>query len=130
MEKPVIFLQKYELDELLISRDISEDNLEEKDLSLTAKVAITEDKMHGAVKLVVLLVDREHGKKLTATITGYFDLNIEENIFEVLYVNGTAILYPYLRSIVSIVSAIDSSEAMLLPTINVLELLDDSKTID
>ncbi|HEL2473864.1 TPA: protein-export chaperone SecB [Streptococcus suis] len=86
--------------------------------------------MHGAVKLVVLLVDREHGKKLTATITGYFDLNIEENIFEVLYVNGTAILYPYLRSIVSIVSAIDSSEAMLLPTINVLELLDDSKTID
>ncbi|MDS4708486.1 hypothetical protein RK892_02905, partial [Streptococcus pneumoniae] len=36
----------------------------------------------------------------------------------------------YLRSIVSIVSAIDSSEAMLLPTINVLELLDKSQPFE
>ncbi|CVP89288.1 Uncharacterised protein [Streptococcus pneumoniae] len=47
-----------------------------------------------------------------------------------VYVNGTAILYLYLRSIVSIVSAIDSSEAMLLPIINVLELLDKSQPFE
>ncbi|HFM9738652.1 TPA: hypothetical protein ACJ8ZX_001286 [Streptococcus pneumoniae] len=64
---------------------------------------------------------------MSVTVIGYFEINIDENITDILYVNGTAILYHYLRSIVSIVSAIDSSEAMLLPTINVLELLDKSQ---
>ncbi|HHQ7781634.1 TPA: hypothetical protein ACSUQY_001816, partial [Streptococcus pneumoniae] len=64
------------------------------------------------------------------TVIGYFEINIDENITDILYVNGTAILYHYLRSIVSIVSAIDSSEAMLLPTINVLELLDKSQPFE
>ncbi|HEV5605137.1 TPA: hypothetical protein VY797_001955 [Streptococcus pneumoniae] len=64
------------------------------------------------------------------TVIGYFEINIDENITDILYVNGTAILYLYLRSIVSIVSAIDSSEAMLLPIINVLELLDKSQPFE
>ena len=71
-----------------------------------------------------------HKKKIKATITGFFDINTEENISDILYVNGTAILYPYLRSIVSVVSALDSSEAMVLPTINVLELMKNSKASD
>ncbi|HHQ3745458.1 TPA: hypothetical protein ACSPT8_001670 [Streptococcus pneumoniae] len=65
-----------------------------------------------------------------STVIGYFEINIDENITDILYVNGTAILYHYLRSIVSIVSAIDSSEAMLLPTIDVLELLDKSQPFE
>ncbi|HEU4019352.1 Uncharacterised protein [Streptococcus pneumoniae] len=69
-------------------------------------------------------------KKISVTAIGYFEINIDENITDILYVNGTAILYHYLRSIVSIVSAIDSSEAMLLPTINVLELLDKSQPFE
>ncbi|CJC54055.1 Uncharacterised protein [Streptococcus pneumoniae] len=69
-------------------------------------------------------------KKIFVTVIGYFEINIDENITDILYVNGTAILYLYLRSIVSIVSAIDSSEAMLLPIINVLELLDKSQPFE
>ena len=130
MNKPVIYLQRYEIDELSISRDFNESDLEEKEFSLSAKVGVTEDNANGAVQLSVSLVDKENKKKLSTTITGYFDVNIEKNIFDILYTNGTSILYPYLRSIVSIVSAIDSSEAMLLPTINVLELLNDSSSTD
>ncbi|WP_262354570.1 hypothetical protein, partial [Streptococcus pneumoniae] len=85
---------------------------------------------HGAVKLSVSLVDKDAMKKISVTVIGYFEINIDENITDILYVNGTAILYHYLRSIVSIVSAIDSSEAMLLPTINVLELLDKSQPFE
>ena len=123
MEKPVIFLQKYELEEIIVSRNVTESDLEKDILNLDAKVALTEDKKQGAVKLIVSLADRVHKKKIKATITGFFDINTEENISDILYVNGTAILYPYLRSIVSVVSALDSSEAMVLPTINVLELM-------
>lgn len=130
MEKPVIFLQKYELEEIIVSRNVTESDLEKDILNLDAKVALTEDKKQGAVKLIVSLADRVHKKKIKATITGFFDINTEENISDILYVNGTAILYPYLRSIVSVVSALDSSEAMVLPTINVLELLNNSKASD
>ncbi len=130
MEKPVIFLQKYELEEINMSRNVTESDLEKDILNLDAKVALTEDKKQGAVKLIVSLADRVHKKKIKATITGFFDINTEENISDILYVNGTAILYPYLRSIVSVVSALDSSEAMVLPTINVLELMKNSKASD
>ena len=127
MNKPVINLQRYEVDELLISRELTERDFDEETFDLDANVGIAPDKAHGIIKLNVSLIDKDIKKKLLATITGYFEINIEENIIDVLFVNGTAILYPYLRSIVSIVSAIDSSEAMLLPTINVLELLANSQ---
>lgn len=130
MNKPVINLQKYEVDELLISRDFTKNDHDKKKLKLDAQVGTTDDNTQGAIKLSVSLIDENIRKKLSATITGYFEINIEENILDILYVNGTAILYPYLRSIVSIVSAIDSSEAMLLPTINVLELLAKSQNTD
>ncbi|VNR39599.1 Uncharacterised protein [Streptococcus pneumoniae] len=97
------------------------------------KVGHTDDYSHGAVKLSVSLVDKDAMKKISVTVIGYFEINIDENITDILYVDGTAILYHYLRSIVSIVSivsAIDSSEAMLLPTINVLELLDKSQPFE
>lgn len=127
MNKPVINLKKYEVDSLLISRDLTSDDHEAEAFNLNAEVGHSDDNTHGAVKLSVVLIDKDALKKISATIIGYFEINIKENIFDILYVNGTAILYPYLRSIVSIVSAIDSSEAMLLPTINVLELLDNSQ---
>lgn len=127
MNKPVITLQRYEVDQLLISRELTERDCDEETFDLDANVGIAPDKAHGIIKLNVSLIDKDIKKKLLATITGYFEINIEENIIDVLFVNGTAILYPYLRSIVSIVSAIDSSEAMLLPTINVLELLANSQ---
>ncbi|EOB23520.1 hypothetical protein D062_11272, partial [Streptococcus pneumoniae 1542] len=94
------------------------------------KVGHADDYSHGAVKLSVSLVDKDAMKKISVTVIGYFEINIDENITDILYVNGTAILCPYLRSIVSTVSAIDSSEAMLLPTINVLELLDKSQPFE
>ncbi len=127
MNKPVITLQRYEVDQLLISRELTERDFDEETFDLDANVGISPDKAHGIIKLNVSLIDKDIKKKLLATITGYFDINIKEDIIDILFVNGTAILYPYLRSIVSIVSAIDSSEAMLLPTINVLELLANSK---
>ena len=127
MNKPVINLKRYEVDSLLVSRNLTSDDHESETFNLEAKVGHTDDYSHGAVKLSVSLVDKDAMKKISVTIIGYFEINIDENIIDTLYVNGTAILYPYLRSIVSIVSAIDSSEAMLLPTINVLELLDKSQ---
>lgn len=40
--------------------------------------------------------------------------DVEKNI----RVNGTALLYPYVRSVISTLSSVDSESAILLPTLN------------
>ena len=42
---------------------------------------------------------------------------------EVLSVNGTAILYPYVRAITSVVTSQDTDPAIILPTVNTLNFL-------
>lgn len=63
-------------------------------------------------------------------LDGYFDINDNlfkeddgsdrdiEKVIEIFTVNGIAILYPYMRSIVSMVSGLDDSNRIILPTIN------------
>ncbi|ARC63911.1 protein-export chaperone SecB [Bacillus licheniformis] len=63
-----------------------------------------------------------------AEIAGIFQIESEEEIDEVLkkelfQVNSVAILYPYLRSLVSDLSSKGSNEGILLPTVNVRQLM-------
>ncbi|HEV0641534.1 TPA: hypothetical protein VXD47_002051, partial [Streptococcus pneumoniae] len=50
------------------------------------KVGHTDDYSHGAVKLSVSLVDKDAMKKISVTVIGYFEINIDENITDILYV--------------------------------------------
>lgn len=56
------------------------------------------------------------------TSTDYFDKNEEIESAKMI---GASILYPYARSIISSISAQDSSQGIILPTINLLELFSD-----
>lgn len=60
-------------------------------------------------------------------ISGYFtfreDLTSDKEKHQYLGVNGTAILLPYLRAIVSMVTVLDKNEAIVFPTLNVSELM-------
>ncbi|WP_061646132.1 hypothetical protein, partial [Streptococcus pneumoniae] len=49
------------------------------------KVGHTDDYSHGAVKLSVSLVDKDAMKKIFVTVIGYFEINIDENITDILY---------------------------------------------
>ncbi|OEZ34866.1 hypothetical protein A6B36_09575 [Lactiplantibacillus plantarum] len=59
---------------------------------------------------------------LTVTVAGIFSLNIDDYpkdaVLNALVVNGTAILYPYVRSIVSVLTSLGSENSVVLPTIN------------
>ncbi|AUI80235.1 hypothetical protein BB562_11480 [Lactiplantibacillus pentosus] len=57
-------------------------------------------------------------------LEGYFEVSNEldnSKIATALAVNGVAILFPYARSVISMVSTLDSSEVIVLPTINTLD---------
>lgn len=94
---------------------------EDGELSLSAFIGVSEDKKTADIKLTGVIADHVKNRSVTVEILGLFDLDMEGSVKEIkdfLSVNGTAILFPYLRSIVSIVSSLDGDNSIILPTIN------------
>ncbi|MEK4150968.1 hypothetical protein AB6889_12110 [Carnobacterium maltaromaticum] len=88
--------------------------------------SVDEEETKGMVEVISKI--KTHQIILEVSVTGFFDLNREysEDISELkrsLIVNGGAIILPYVRSISSIITALDSNQAVILPTVNVMELL-------
>ncbi|WP_199203756.1 protein-export chaperone SecB [Sporosarcina sp. P16b] len=74
---------------------------------------------------------RENSKmEIEVTLEGMFDFpsNSTEEIEQFIKLNGTTILMPYVRNIVSMVSGYDSTKNhFLLPTINVQKLFQNEE---
>ena len=77
MEKPVIYLQKYEIEEIKLLRhvDISAD---EKALNLDLNIGTTESKKEGKVVLSSKILDIENNRELFIKLAGYFEINIDK----------------------------------------------------
>ncbi|MDO5078562.1 MAG: protein-export chaperone SecB [Streptococcus minor] len=124
MNKPVISLEKYEVDEINFSRSLTKDDLENSEVfDVSFGGGFSEDKQNGKVTISVTCIDKETLRKVKVTVSGYFLINDTENIEEFLIVNGSAIIFPYVRSILSMVTSFDSETALLIPTVNILDLM-------
>lgn len=51
----------------------------------------------------------------------------DEQMRDILSVNGAAILYPYVRTLISFLTSYDSETSILLPTLNFLILSEESR---
>lgn len=91
-------------------------------MDLSAFVGLTEDKKEAHIKVTCILNDFDNLRKVTIEIVGIFEIFVkseeEEEIKNLLAVNGVAILFPYVRAAMSVVSSLDNKNAILLPTIN------------
>ncbi|CEF18454.1 hypothetical protein NS341_11090 [Staphylococcus xylosus] len=80
--------------------------------------------------------DKPYNRKIIVAVQGKFSFENTENsdikvMEDLLRVNGTAILMPYIRTLISNLTAFDNStDHVLLPTINVNSLLEDSEKED
>lgn len=129
MNGPVIELEGYRIKEIrydLILEDEEMDNVQDTKV----KCSLTDEFDFGQVELTSVFNEKKNNRKIKISLLGQFKINPEledqEKIKYYLASNGTAILYPYLRATVSIISSLDSESAILLPTINVNELLKES----
>ncbi|KAF3301617.1 hypothetical protein FPV23_03900 [Carnobacterium sp. PL17RED31] len=99
--------------------------------TISATVGTTEDNKEARIVIstTILKSDEEQMdfKKVTLEITGYFKINTDENVQEYLRVNGTAILFPYLRTFISVITSLDNSDAIVIPTINTNSFGENSK---
>lgn len=120
-QQPVIELQGYTISNINYKvHDYIEDykNMDIDDGSVSVKILLNEDNSKSEVRMRTEVQDEDNLRTIIIEILGYFKINIEDQPEKFLAVNGSAILYPYLRSIVSIVSSLDSENQILLPTIN------------
>ncbi|RGI31875.1 protein-export chaperone SecB [Melissococcus sp. OM08-11BH] len=126
--KPIIEFEGYTVQHLLVnSIDFDDELIELSDnepLSIKVKHGISDDKLTAGLIVNVILFSKEIDKKIDISVEGVFTINEEfskedtKSIERALRVNGTAILYPYIRSMVSMVSSFDSSSAVVLPALN------------
>lgn len=121
----VISLERYEIERLLYSRILDEHKDKQDDLQIELNVYLTEDKKKGKVAISAEYTDVDSIKMVSATINGYFEINVETDGENYLATNGVAILFPYLRSAISMISTLDSDDAIVIPTYNVLNLIDN-----
>lgn len=127
--KPVIRFKGYEIEKISYTRgeippDVTKDMSIDDDgnaLGIAVKTGISEDHSMGLVSFLINIVKPSSDLHLNVEISGHFELSESletEEIDDFLSVNGTAILFPYVRSIISIISTLDSNDAIILPTIN------------
>lgn len=123
--KPAIELERYEIEELSYVRSVDNEDLGSDNLKLAIELGMTEGRKNGKVTLKAKFVDQGENKTIVARVSGYFTINLESEQENYLVVNGAAIVFPYLRSAISMVSSLDSSDAVLIPTVNILSLLEE-----
>ncbi|MCP1162302.1 MULTISPECIES: protein-export chaperone SecB [Bacillus] len=120
MERPVISFQKYEILNIDYKK-VNEQAIEKADISTEVSVGISEGLEAGKVEIDVSSSDPINNRIIKVKVRGLFIINDKSDIEKIklfLAQNGTAMLYPYVRGIVSMVSALDSETSILLPTIN------------
>ncbi|MCH4327284.1 protein-export chaperone SecB [Staphylococcus haemolyticus] len=90
----------------------------------------------GQLEIELNISEKEEGysREIKIKVLGIFEFpnkenNNEYNLDEILKVNGTAILMPYIRTLLSSLTSFDdSTEHILLPALNVKSMFEQSES--
>lgn len=127
LEEPIISFEAYKIDKFIYSHEPIENMDFKEEFNLNVSPSLTEDLSSGLLAVEVKLNVKE--KYIFLKLSAFFNIgenfkteSQKEQIEKALVVNGTAIVFPYLRSTISMVSSLDSEDIIILPTINTTTL--------
>lgn len=92
-----------------------------EDIGLKAEAMFSPEEYKGMLKLTSSFYDENIGRVIKVSLSGAFEFSreIEEDYYRSFLRNEAVdLLYPYVRSITSNLTSLDSSDAILLPLIN------------
>lgn len=140
MKKEVF--SKINFEKYLIQKTIFEINDEYKstnqqlelDLEINNEIEIDEENSIALIK-INCLVFKDSKKNnfpftLEVSIVGFFEYETKssiEEIFDLLEINGSSILFPYLRSYITTITSNAGIPPLIIPTLNIVELLKENK---
>lgn len=134
----VLKFNGYNVEKLNYIRNNSKDTNSNEPVSLSPQIMFKivlkkDDSLKSNVLIGVRLGydDNTLPFKVEAVVKGYFELEGEEtteleSIYKFYLQNGTAILYPYLRAIVTTLTGTGNYQAIILPTVNFYKLIENS----
>lgn len=133
MEKTVINFKGYRISKIdyRVVDEVQElEKYKEKDKQISLNVGLNDS--HDSARLIVntSVMDEKNQRIAEVELSGYFDIDSEveeKDIQMYLTQNGTAILFPYLRAIISMITSLDNEEAILLPTINTTGFVEENE---
>jgi preprotein translocase subunit SecB len=129
-------LIEYSVDRLVYRKNDKYDLLSERELEINPKFSITaySNTDDPAISKVSVSCDifenaQEDGHPFTigVTVSGVFQLFDSENAEALIKYNAVAILLPYVRSAVSLLSSQSGGPPIILPIINVYSLQSESE---
>lgn len=138
MKQPVIKFMGYQIEKIdyQLLDPLSEETetvIENNEPEVEILNGITENYDQGKVQFLVKYPDKDLLRTIELVVIGYFDIpeetrNNHEKDEIKMYIanNGTAIVYPYVRSILSMITSLDSSGSIIMPTINATDLHKES----
>lgn len=123
--EPVLQFNGYRVEKIIYEKNVEVQ--EENDIDVEVATGLNPEKDKGKVRITIKTFEKDRKRKLELSVVGAFTFSNIDNDKkrEVLSVNGTAILYPYVRAITSVVTSQDTDPAIILPTVNTLNFLDN-----
>ncbi|WP_413523126.1 hypothetical protein [Lactococcus raffinolactis] len=133
MNKPIIEFDSYRITK--IDYKVVNDSEElRKELprhgDIKVSTGFNDDESRAVLIIETIVIDIEQQRKAIVEISGFFKVNPDEGTEsnrEYLEINGVAILFPYIRSIISFITSLDNEKAIILPTINTTDFGKDNK---
>lgn len=116
---PAIYFKSYEVKEFKYKKKAERKEFKnENPFQISVNPGYDETKEKAVIEVTVNL-DTE-AVSITIVVNGYFELvdGAKTDFEKYLVINGTAIVYPYVRSMVSMLTSLDNENAIILPTIN------------
>lgn len=116
--QPVIYFQAYEIEKFEYSKSGNENTKSDDNFQVGVNPGFDDEKKRAI--LTVNVKFRNKDVDIDIVVNGYFDLKDgkTDNFEKYLVINGSAILFPYLRSMISMLTSLDNENAIILPTIN------------
>lgn len=132
MNKPVISFNGYRISKIdykVVDKEEKFDEYTEKNgqIKLIVERNSNDDKI-AKLTIGTIVIDKQNMRVVEVDISGIFDIDSdidEESIRIYLTQNGTAMLFPYLRSIISMITSLDNENSIILPTINTTGFVED-----
>lgn len=130
VEAGVILFEKYEVEEIEFKLNPSYEEEEvEVDVNMEVECSTDSSREHMKIKLKVhIFKDAPENKypfEMIVSISGYFIVGMDASSDITHYqANAVAILYPYIRALVSTYTSAANVSPLILPTINVNKFLE------
>lgn len=106
---------------------------ENTDSQFNVSFGLADDLKNASVRIKIGFANTDKETSGTITVEGQYSLSDglnEEEAKMFAAQNGSAMLYPYVRTIVSMLTALDDSKVNVLPSLNFVDMFNDANLND